>query len=73
MSLSLRGSRYYLPDFSSYGHAQIKNANMVERFSKRKKEKTVISKGIDFLQSILNMIVKGIPNSLQDFPLFKND
>ena len=45
-------------------------SELVERFARKKKGKTVAVKGINFLQTSQN---KGILNSLQNFPLFEND
>ena len=56
-------------DFSDNEQA----STLVETFAKRKRGNTVHSKGINFLQSILNIIDQGILNALQDIPLFKND
>ena len=48
-------------------------STLVEKFTKRKSGKTVIAKGINFLQSILNITDKGILYSLKYIPLFEND
>ena len=46
---------------------------LVERFGKKRRGRATNAKGINFLQSILNITDKGILQLLQDIPMFETD